>query len=432
MTKFLSSSQLFSKKGVTTKSTNTLYVKPIFATIVLMLCSMYNMMAQVSVTATGGTTSASYTTLAMALDSINFGVHTGAVTVALSTGSETAPATGLVINGSGVGAASYTSLSIAATTAGTYTINAGVGAATPASAVADGILALVGADNVTIDGLRLVDGNTANPTTMEYGIALFKASATDGCQNNVIKNNIISLKTINNAAGTAPMMDGSVGILFINSLKTAGTTALTITGAGGANANNSIQNNTVSLCNTAIGLSGFAATNIANADVNNIVGGAGFGNTVSNFGGTGGATVAAAGIRLLNQWSYEVSYNTVNNNNGSGANHVVANRGIFCQTQATASGTITNNTVTMKNGAVGAGLSCIENVLSGSANISLANTMTISNNTIQNCAVLQGTVTPATFNGIINNGHTAYTLNMSNNTFTGNTSVKYALYCSSK
>jgi hypothetical protein len=423
MTKFLSSSQLFSKKGVTRKSKNMLYVKPLFATIVLMLCSVYNMMAQVSVTATGGTTSASYTTLATALDSINFGVHTGAVTVALSTGSETAPATGLVINGSGVGAASYTSLSIAATTAGTYTINAGVGTATPASATPDGILELVGADNVTIDGLTLTDGNATNPGTMEYGIGLFKASATDGCQNNIIRNNVISLKTINNAAGTAPMMDGSVGILMINATNTAATTAFTITGAGGANANNSIQNNTVSFCNTAIGLSGFAATNIANADVNNIVGGAGFGNTVSNFGGTGGATVAAAGIRLLNQWSYEVSYNTVNNNTGTGANHVTANRGIFCQTQAAASGTITNNTVTMKNGGTAARLSCIENVLSGSANISLSNTLTISNNTIQNCAVFQGTITPNSFYGIVNNGHTPYTLNMNNNTFTGNTSA---------
>jgi hypothetical protein len=60
--------------------------------------------------------------------------------------------------------------------------------------VQDGILNLAGADWLTIDGLTLADGNTVNPETMEYGIGLFKAGVSDGCQNNTIKNCSITLK----------------------------------------------------------------------------------------------------------------------------------------------------------------------------------------------------------------------------------------------
>ena len=54
------------------------------------------------------------------------------------------------------------------------------GVGTPATAVQDGIWRLVGSDYVTIDGIDVSDNpaNTSNPSTMEYGYALYKASAS--------------------------------------------------------------------------------------------------------------------------------------------------------------------------------------------------------------------------------------------------------------
>ncbi len=72
-------------------------------------------------------------------------------------------------------------------------ITAYTGTATPGSAIPDGIWALSGSDYVTIDGIDLYDPNTSNPATMEFGYGLFKASASDGCQNVTIKNCTITL-----------------------------------------------------------------------------------------------------------------------------------------------------------------------------------------------------------------------------------------------
>jgi len=62
------------------------------------------------------------------------------------------------------------------------------------------IFALNGSDYVTIDGIDLAE-NSANNTPakfMEYGYGLFKASPTDGCQYNTIKNSTITLNRNNN------------------------------------------------------------------------------------------------------------------------------------------------------------------------------------------------------------------------------------------
>ena len=115
---------------------------------------------------------------------------------------------------------------------GTVSINAGVGTATPASAAPDGILSIRGADYVTIDGLTLTDGNTTNPASMEFGIGMFKLTAGNGCNNNTIQNCTINMQRVNNALGTAPMLDGAVGIEVLNSTAAAATTPLTPTNGG--------------------------------------------------------------------------------------------------------------------------------------------------------------------------------------------------------
>src|SRR5207244_13456779 len=130
----------------------------------------------------------------------------------------------------------------------------------------------------------------------------------------------ITLKRINNATGTAPMVDGSVGIAVMNALPTAATTVLTVTSAAGSNSNNKFYTNTIQNCNIGIALIGFAdVTPFTFADTNNDVGGAALatGNQILNYGGAAAAANPAAGVRTLAQYGIHISYNTINNNNGS-------------------------------------------------------------------------------------------------------------------
>ncbi|MCB9341982.1 MAG: hypothetical protein H6577_27965 [Lewinellaceae bacterium] len=292
------------------------------------------------------------------------------------------------------------------------------GTGTPGTAVQDGIWRLVGADYVTIDGIDLAENpaNTTNPSTMEYGYALYKASATNGAQNNTIKNCTITLNRINNAAGTAPAVDGSRGIDVMNALPTAATTIVTVTDAAGTNSNNKFYNNTIQNCNIGIALIGFAAaTPFTFADTGNDVGGASLatGNTIKNYGG-GAATSPAAGIRTLVQYGINISFNTINNNDGGGANHATTLRGIFNNTATSASATISNNIITVKSGATTSALTAIENAAGATA---AGNTISINNNTITNCTYT--TATSGAFTGIVSSASAA-TVNINSNTLSGN------------
>jgi hypothetical protein len=66
--------------------------------------------AQVDLTASGGTPTGSFTTLKGAFDAINAGTHTGTITISI-TGNTTETASA-VLNASGSGSASYTSIGI--------------------------------------------------------------------------------------------------------------------------------------------------------------------------------------------------------------------------------------------------------------------------------------------------------------------------------
>ena len=166
--------------------------------LILMLFSAFTTNAQVMGIKT---IPGDYPDLASALVDLNTnGVGIGGATINIATGyTETAPVGGfslgspalnaslsatntLIIQKSGVGASPLLTAYVG-----------GVG--TPGSAVQDGIFKIIGADYVTIDGIDLIENvaNTANPATMEYGYAMYKASAIDGCQNNTIQNCVILL-----------------------------------------------------------------------------------------------------------------------------------------------------------------------------------------------------------------------------------------------
>ncbi len=394
----------------------------IIAVIALMVSSSTKAQIAVTVTGSGNTTPAlqtSYTSLAAALTDVNLvTAMSGPVTLTCSAGaSETAPATGLSIGSATLNSvlSSVNTITVVKAAGAATVLNAGTGTATPASAVLDGILRLDGADYVTIDGLTFTDGNSASATVaMEFGVGLFKKTAGDGCNNNTIQNCTFNMQRINNSAGTAPVFDGAVAILVINSTSAAATTALTPTNGGtlstnGTNSGNKFYGNTINGGNIGIGLSGFAATAGVGptptattflGDLGNDIGGAGAlaattGNTILNFGG-GAATNPAAGIRANNQWSLNISNNTVNNNNGTGVNHATTLRGIYGQAGTSANVTISYNTVTLKSAATTSSVSAIENAIGATA---ASNTVTITNNIIQNSTYT--TATTGTFSGIL-------------------------------
>ncbi len=360
----------------------------------------------------------SYTSVAAAINDLNTQGVSGAVTINIAAGyTETTPIGGFTLTATGTLANPITFMKSGAGVNPLITAYAG-GTATPISILQDGIWSLIGSDYITIDGIDLVDPNLTNPSTMEYGYGFFKSSATDGCRNNTIKNCVITLNKINNALGSGPATDGSRGINSVNSTINAQTTALLITSASGSNSNNKFYSNTIQNTNIGIALIGYAdITPFANADLGNDIGGSSSttGNTIVNFGG-GAAVSPAAGVRTLAQYNINVSFNTILNNNGSGANHAAIIRGIYLNTAQSANATISNNTLTIKSAVTTAQVSMIENVSGATA---ASNTVSITNNLIANCT--NTAATTGIWYGIWNNAASCSNLNITNNTFSNNT-----------
>jgi len=187
----------------------------VLATLTVALAFAGPAMAQnVNVNPGGG----SYATLKAAFDAINAGTHTGAVTVDIvGNTTETVPA---VLNASGSGAASYTSIVISPNGGAARTISGAI-------AAGSSLIDLNGADNVTIDGLNtggnsLTISNTTVSATSGTSTIQFRTDAT---------NNLITRCSV---LGSATMAVGTNGgnIWF---------------GAGAVTTGN--DNNTVSLCN---------------------------------------------------------------------------------------------------------------------------------------------------------------------------------------
>ena len=183
-------------------------LKSFFSTLLLFLAVLF---AQNSWGQTMVGSGQTYTTLKAAFDAINNGTLSGNIVLQItSSTTETATA---VLNASGSGSASYTSVAIYPTGSG-YSISGSVTGA---------LIQLNGADNVTIDGrvsqsgakdLIIQNANTSNATiqltadatynTVKYcvikgattstsnGIVLISAGTSSGNDNNTIDNNDIN------------------------------------------------------------------------------------------------------------------------------------------------------------------------------------------------------------------------------------------------
>lgn len=180
------------------------------------------------VTATTGTVGPTgYATLAAAVTAINAGTHTGAITVSVC-GATTEGTASIVLNASGSGSASYTSI-LVKPAGGAQTLTAATTAGSP-------FIDLNGADNVTIDGLNsggnsLTIVNTTASATASTATIRFIADAT----NNIIQNCTIKGSGSGTANGTT--------------LTTA--VVLFSTGTTTGNDNNQVLNNNITSNGTA-------------------------------------------------------------------------------------------------------------------------------------------------------------------------------------
>ena len=357
-----------------------------------------------------------YSTIAAAITDLNTQGVNGTVTILINAGyTETAPSGGYSLTATGTATSPIIFIKNGAGT--NPMVIAYTGSNTPGSALQDGVFRLLGSDYITFNGINISDPNVANPATMEFGYGLFKASASDGCQFNTIKNCVISLNRINNAFGFSPAVDGSRGIDVVNAMTGAHTTALSVASPLGSNSFNTFYSNTIQNCNIGIAMIGYADFSpFTNSDQNNDIGGllAANGNTIINYGGAALATYPASAVHTESQYNLNVSYNVINSNNGSGVNHPNTLRGVYINSAQSANTTINNNTITLQGGGTTAQMLPIYN-LSGST--AASNTISISNNLITNCNYT--TATSGAFYGIYNTG-APLVLSVNSNTFLNN------------
>jgi hypothetical protein len=185
----------------------------------------------------------SYATLKAAFDKINDGTHTGAITIGIV--GNTTEAASAVLNASGSGSASYTSVTITPT-----------GARTVSGSVAGHLIDLNGADNVTINGLN-AGGNSLVIENTNTGTSATTIRFIADATNNTIQNASIkgagtstTLGTIFFSTGTTTgndnntiqgcTIDNSGANFPINGIYSLGTSSTV------ANSSNTISNNNIS------------------------------------------------------------------------------------------------------------------------------------------------------------------------------------------
>ncbi|MBK9984671.1 MAG: hypothetical protein IPP15_20290 [Saprospiraceae bacterium] len=289
--------------------------------LIAMIAGYVEANAQVDVTASGGTLMASYTTLKGAFDAINAGTHTGTITIGISANPFEGTAS-IVLNASGSGLASYTSISISPTGGAARTISAATTAGSP-------MIDFNGADNVTIDGLN-TGGNSLT-------IANTTASATSGTST------IRFILDATNNTITNCNLKGSVS----SSVVTNGAVVFFSTGTSTGNDNNTISNNNIgpsganlptkailgngSTTTTAIGNSGILITN----------------NNIFDYFG---AAVTSSGVAInggCNTWSITNNrfYQTATRTETTAALHSSINMNSSAATSGVQGMTITGNII---------------------------------------------------------------------------------------
>ncbi len=292
-------------------------------------------------------------------------------------------------------------------------LTAFIGGGIPTGLLPDGMFKLRGVDNVSITEIDLAENpsNSGN-TLMEYGYGIFRYTATDGAQNNLIQSCNITLSKANSLAAGGIMSEGSNGIIVIGSVDTSAINPIVPTSSLGTNSNNRFYGNIISNVHNGMWLSGFAAaTPFTLSDIGNDIGGGSSttGNSILNFGNAGDVT-APNGIRIINQWGINVAFNTINNNNGTGVNTTNNLNGIVGSGGTSANAIISSNNITLNSGALGGQF--VIGIDNGIGSTAASNAILINNNNITGSGLVAAS---APFTGIRNTS-TAATVSISGNT----------------
>ncbi|MFN5704975.1 MAG: BNR-repeat neuraminidase N-terminal domain-containing protein, partial [bacterium] len=377
-------------------------VKNYIALVVMILFSTTLLYAQpMSGTFTidpAGSGATNFTTFKEAIDSLNSkGVGTGGVTFNVAAGATFAEtgtlilrATGtasnpIVFQKSGVGANPIVNPAFGSVATTSSTFDYGT--------AGDAILRIVGTDFLTIDGINFVEpvGRSSVALT-EYGIAILRASATDGSKNINIRNCTISLNRATNL---------SVGILVTNRTETF--TAVTVTSAVGRNENIVIQNNNINNVYEGVYLYGQSIIAVPYDLYDHFI--TVRNNSITNFGGAGNTTYGIYGIYLD---SIRVANNTIS----GGAGQTTTYYGIFLSSGTGSTVNIDSNNVEISGWAGTTGtMFGISNSM-GAAIAGLSNVVNIRNNTV---SLASTTITSGTATGLTNSAG-GFTVNITNNT----------------
>ena len=300
-------------------------------------------------------------------------------------------------------------------------LTAGVGTSTGL----DYVIGLAGADYVTFSGLDVAESaaNTTATTQMEFGYALFRPSATDGCQNNTIRNCVVTLTKANaNTIGIAGLAGTALS-----------TTSVAATATSGANSGNKIYGNVVTNALTGINFAASSSTTVANYDQNNEIGSAAAGtaNTIGNFGGSASGWGAGGsyqnGLRIIgNTINSTLNYTSATASTSVAASTVTSTlRGIYANTGTSSSLDITGNALTLASGATTSALYGLENTMGSTP---AGNTVNITSNTL---VLSYATATTGLVYGLNNSGSPA-TLNITGNTISSinqtGTGALYGIY----
>ena len=278
-----------------------------FIASVLMMASVF---AQVT-TNEGSGLAPTYTSLAAAITALNSATITNSVIITLS-GNETAPAGG------------YSITQLGGTVSNTIIIQGNsstVTAYTPqvAGQKYDAIFKIIGGDYITIQNFTMLENSAntvatvASNTMTEFGVALFAASTTNGAQNNIIQNNIITLSS-------ATAYQNAIGV-FSTCASSSTNGVQAAASIAGTNSNNKIYGNTIS--GVAQGVYFIAPAQTATVfESGNDIGGSsggtsntitfGISNTVGDLGFTSYSGTNPAGIYFRNVVGNSARYNTIN------------------------------------------------------------------------------------------------------------------------
>lgn len=369
----------------------------------------------------GSGLAATYPSLADAIAALNTAMITAPVVINVNA-DQTAPAGGYIITAQGTAVNTIT-------LRGNNNIVVASNAHVPGSFM-DAVFRLEGADYLTLEQFVMMENPSATNasdaanTVTEWGVALLAASLTNGSQNNIIRNNTISLRV--------STVDRNTFGIYSN-VRHSTTTVLfggDPTVFSGTNSNNKIHNNTINNVNFGISFTGSGIN--GNADTGNELGGpvAGTGNIITEFGKVKSSVLYAShtdtnfGIQAINQVNETISNNTLVSNDITSSATVAGARGILKYYTADPSGTtvstISKNLITLTYTASTSDVIGIYNssAVAGGA----GQTLNITDNKIIKCRLTVST-TSITLRGI-NNVANVGTLNITGNVIRGCTSAQ--------